>query len=48
MEPNKTIKTVTEMFKEKMTEQIEREEDEKRKEILVKALQRGTELLEGE
>lgn len=46
-EPNKGIKTVTEAFKEKMTEQIENESNEKRKEILKKALHRGIELLEG-
>ena len=47
MEPNKGMKTVIEAFKEKMAEKIESEPDEKRKEILIKALQRGTELLEG-
>ena len=48
MEPSEGIRTVTEAFKEKMTEQIENEPDEKRREILVKALNRGIELLEGE
>lgn len=47
MEPSKGVKTVTDVFKERMTEKIEDEKDEKRKEILVKALHRGIELLEG-
>lgn len=47
MEPSKGMKTVTEAFKEKITEQIENEPDEKRKEMLKKALHRGMELLEG-
>ncbi|MBU7018395.1 MAG: hypothetical protein HXS44_12870 [Theionarchaea archaeon] len=47
METSKGMKTVIEAFKEKMTDKIENERDEKRKEILIKALQRGTELLEG-
>lgn len=47
MEPSKGMKTVTEAFRERMTEHIEHETDEKRKEILIKALHRGIELLEG-
>lgn len=47
MEPSKGIETVAEAFKERMKEQIENETDEKRKEILIKALHRGIELLEG-
>ena len=47
MEPSRTMKTVTEAFKEKMKEQIENEADENRREILTEALHRGTELLEG-
>lgn len=47
MEPSKGMKTVTEAFKEKMTEQIANEPDEKRKHLLEKALHRGMELLEG-
>lgn len=47
MKPGRHAKTVTDAFKEKMTEKIEDEEDEKRKDILVKALNRGIELLEG-
>ncbi len=47
MEPRKGIKTVTEAFKEKMTEKIDGEENEKRRELLIKAFHRGTELLEG-
>ena len=46
MEPSTGVKTVTDVFKERMTEKIEDEKDEKRKEILVKALHRGIELLE--
>lgn len=48
MKPGKSTKMVTEAFREKMTEKIEDEEDEKRKDVLAKALQRGIELLEGE
>lgn len=47
MESRKSMRTVVEAFKEKMKEKIEKETDEKKKEILVRALQRGTELLEG-
>lgn len=47
MELRKGMKTVVEVFKEKMEEKIEKETNEKRKEILARALQRGTELLEG-
>lgn len=47
MEPHKGIKTVIESFKERIEEKIEDEEDEERKKILLKALHRGTELLEG-
>jgi hypothetical protein len=47
LEHNKGMKTVIEAFKEKMADKIENERDERRKEILIKALQRGTELLEG-
>ena len=47
MEHNKGMKTVIEAFKEKMADKIENERDQNRKEILIKALQRGTELLEG-
>lgn len=46
MKPGRRAKTVTDAFRERMTEKIEDEEDEKRKEILVKALNRGIELLE--
>jgi hypothetical protein len=47
LNPRKGTKTVIEAFKEKLAEQIENESDENRKKILMKALQRGTELLEG-
>ena len=47
MESRKPMKTVIESFREKLAEQIENEVDEKRKLLLIKALQRGTELLEG-
>jgi hypothetical protein len=47
MEPRNT-KTVIEVFKEKMAEKIEAEKDEKKKDILEKALHRGINLLEGE
>jgi hypothetical protein len=48
LEPSKGMRTVIEAFKQKMREQIENEPDEKRKEVLVKALHRGIELLKGE
>jgi hypothetical protein len=47
LELENKIKTVTEAFKEKMVEHIESEENEERKRILQKALDRGMELLEG-
>jgi DNA-binding MarR family transcriptional regulator len=47
LELENRIKTVTEAFKEKMVEHIESEENEERKRILQKALDRGMELLEG-
>jgi hypothetical protein len=47
MESNNT-KTVIDVFKEKMAEKIEAEKDEKKKDILEKALHRGINLLEGE
>jgi hypothetical protein len=47
LESNEGIKTVNEVFKEKIVKQIENEIDENRKEILKKALHRGIELLEG-
>ncbi|MGD2248006.1 MAG: hypothetical protein PVF58_06340 [Candidatus Methanofastidiosia archaeon] len=47
MEPHNT-KTVIDVFKEKMAEKIEVEKDEKKKDILEKALHRGINLLEGE
>jgi hypothetical protein len=48
LEPSKGIKTVIEAFKQEMKERIENEPDEKRKEVMGKALHRGTELLKGE
>lgn len=46
MEPH-NIKTVIDIFKEKMAEKIEAEKNEKKKDILEKALHRGITLLEG-
>lgn len=42
-----SIKPLIETFKEKMKEEIDQEEDEKRREILIEALNRGIALLEG-
>lgn len=42
-----TIKPLIEAFKEKMAEEIDQEQDEKRREILIEALNRGIALLEG-
>jgi DNA-binding MarR family transcriptional regulator len=47
LELEKRIKTVTEAFKEEMIEHIESEENEERKRVLQRALDRGMELLEG-